>query len=142
MTPADLSLVKNTPAPDDVDTDETTEAQDEPLTFVDRLPGLAVAGGYVAVGLVLLIALNAAVGLVLVLMGLHLATWMWLVLISLLVGATARAAKEEERLLKAITLQWASYRVWADEGCPQAWERHMARLRTARGWVWRSREDH
>ncbi|MFG3410389.1 hypothetical protein [Streptomyces sp. NPDC048142] len=140
MTPADLSLVKNTPttpAPDDVDTDTT----EEPMTFTDRLPGLAVAGGYVAAGLVLLLACNIAVGLLIALHGLHLATWVLLVIYCLIGGGIARAAKEQERVLKAVTLQWASYRAWTTEELPQAWERQMARGRTVRGWVWQSRED-
>ncbi|MFJ2884300.1 hypothetical protein [Streptomyces sp. NPDC087272] len=128
MTPADLTLTKETARPEPEATD--------PVTFADRLPGLAVAGGYIAAGLVLLLAANIAVGLLLALHGLHLATWILLSFYCLLAGAATRLSREHDRIAKALTIHWASYRVWASDDLPQHWERLTARGRTVRAWVW------
>lgn len=127
---AKLSLAKD---PESVDIEETDE---EPRTFAELLPGLAIAAGYVAVGLVLLLALNIAVGLLVMLHGLHLYTWIMLVIYSGLGGAFYRLLKERERAAKALALQWGSYRAWATDDLPEIWEKTTAVGRTVRGWVW------
>ncbi|MGQ4342537.1 hypothetical protein ACN6LF_001382 [[Kitasatospora] papulosa] len=142
MKPADLSLVKDTSnTPEDTDNPGTQENPEESRTFADRLPGLAVAGGYVAAGLVVFLVGNIAVGLLLALHGLHLATWILLIVYCFLGGGLARAAKEQERVLKTVTLHWASYQAWAADGLPQRWETLLAHGCTARGWVWKEENE-
>lgn len=128
-----LSLVKDADA-------EAIEETEEPRSFTELLPGLAIAAGYVTVGLVLLLALNVTIGLLVLLHGLHLYTWLMLVIYSGLGGALYRLLKERERAVKALALQWGSYRAWATDDLPELWEKTTAAGRTVRGWVWEPKE--
>ncbi|MCX4665056.1 hypothetical protein [Streptomyces uncialis] len=109
------------------------ESEEEEIrTFADRLPGLAVAGGYIAAGLVLFLVGNITVGLLLALHGLGLASWLLLVLYCLLGGALVRLSRERERVVKAVTLQRAAYLAWTADELPQSWERWTAKVSTGR----------
>lgn len=128
MSPAELKLVKYS---EEIQ-DEVESEEEEIRTFSDRLPGLAVAGGYIAAGLVLFLVGNITVGLLLALHGLGLASWLLLVLYCLLGGALVRLSRERERVVKAVTLQRAAYLAWTADELPQRWERWTARVSTGR----------
>ncbi|MCY0923714.1 MULTISPECIES: hypothetical protein [Streptomyces] len=135
MSPAELKLLKSGELPAESEEFTPEEEEDQtPKTFGDRLPGLAIKAGATAAILVGLLVLNIVLGLAYAFHQLHLFTWIVLAVYCLVGGALVRLFKEREHGLKAITLQWAGYQVWANEDLPQKWEKLTAAGRKLRGF--------
>ncbi|MGP3691774.1 hypothetical protein ACTVZO_45285 [Streptomyces sp. IBSNAI002] len=132
MSPAELKLIKAGELPPESEEFTTEEEDQAPRTFGDRLPGLAIKAGAVAVALVGLLVLNIVIGLAYAFHQLHLFTWIVLAVYCLVGGALVRLYKERERGFKAITLQWAQYQVWATDDLPESWEKATAAGRKLR----------
>ncbi|MCY0932343.1 hypothetical protein OTB20_40595 [Streptomyces sp. H27-H1] len=133
MSPAELKLLKTGELPPESGEFAPEEDEDQaPKTFGDRLPGLAIKAGATAAALVALLVLNIVLGLAYAFHQLHLFTWIVLAVYCLVGGALFRLVKEREHGLKAVTLQWAGYQVWANEELPQRWEKLTAAGRKAR----------